>query len=54
VSVPSRSLLYGISAQDPLALLAAVALLAAMALAAAWWPSHRAAMIDPMLALRQQ
>jgi putative ABC transport system permease protein len=46
--------LYGISARDPLALLASVFLLLTVALAACWLPARRAARTDPMTALRAE
>ena len=49
-----QSLLLGVSAADPLAWLLAVGLLAVSAFAAAWFPSRRAASVDPMEALRHE
>ena len=48
------SLLYGVSAVDPLALAAASAMLLAVGLVAAFVPAHRAGRVDPALALREQ
>lgn len=47
-----RSLLFGVSAFDPLSYLIAVALLGLAALVACWWPARRAARVDPIVALR--
>jgi len=49
-----RSLLFGVSGTDPLALAGASLLLVAVALVAAWRPAHRAARIDPVIALRAE
>jgi ABC-type antimicrobial peptide transport system permease subunit len=48
----ARSLLYGIGAQDPVAVGAAVCVLALVALAAGYVPARRAARTDPARALR--
>lgn len=49
-----KSMLYGISAYDPLSLAGAVALLAAVGVAASWIPAARAAGVQPMEALRHE
>ncbi|MBY0506318.1 MAG: ABC transporter permease [Bryobacteraceae bacterium] len=46
--------LYGVSARDPLVLLAVVATVCGVALVASYWPARRAADLDPMRALRQE
>jgi len=46
------SLLFGVEAQDPATLLAAVLALGAVALLATYLPARRAAAVDPMIALR--
>jgi ABC-type antimicrobial peptide transport system permease subunit len=48
------SLLYGVSAVDPLALAAAGAVLLGMGLLAAFVPARRAGRLDPAVALREQ
>ena len=48
----ARSLLYELAGHDPTSIAIAVVLLACVALAAGFVPARRAAMIDPMHALR--
>lgn len=48
------SLLYGVSAVDPLAYGGAMALVLAVALVANWLPARLAARVDPMVALRTE
>lgn len=49
-----RSFLFGVSAYDPITLIAVSMLLAAIAVLACYIPARRAMKIDPMVALRDQ
>jgi ABC-type antimicrobial peptide transport system permease subunit len=49
-----KALLFGLTPTDPTAFLAAAFILVAVALLAAWIPSWRASVTDPMIALRRE
>jgi predicted permease len=49
-----KSMLYGVTPNDPATLAAGVALLLAVALVATWIPARRAAAVQPMQALRHE
>jgi ABC-type antimicrobial peptide transport system permease subunit len=48
------NLLYGVGANDPVTVAAAVVVLAAMSLVACYLPAHRAIRTDPVAAIREQ
>jgi putative ABC transport system permease protein len=54
VSTMLAHVLFGVGANDPTALGSAAVFLIGVALAASWLPARRAAMADPMRALRHQ
>jgi ABC-type antimicrobial peptide transport system permease subunit len=49
-----RSLLFGLSAYDPVTVITAVAVLFALSLVSGLAPALRAAKVDPMVALRYE
>jgi len=49
-----ESLLYGVSARDPLTFAALAALLGCVALVATWLPARRAARVDPVTAIKSE
>jgi putative ABC transport system permease protein len=54
IALIARTLLFGVSAFDPLACGVVVTFLGAIGIFACWLPARRAAKVDPMIALRAE
>ncbi len=50
----ASTLLFGLKADDPSTLIAAVSVMAVISLAASYIPAHRASQVDPMATLREE
>lgn len=49
-----RGLLFGVAPHDPITLIAVAVMMAVIGAGACWIPAHRAARIDPVIAMRSQ
>ena len=49
-----KTFLFGVGSSDPRTMLAAAGILAGVALVACYVPAHRAAAVDPLIALRAE
>jgi ABC-type antimicrobial peptide transport system permease subunit len=47
-------LLYGVPTFDPVSFASVAAVLIGVGIFACWWPAHRAAKVDPVVALRSE
>jgi ABC-type antimicrobial peptide transport system permease subunit len=54
VSRAMASMLYGVSASDPMTYAGVAAVLGAIAVVASWLPARRATRVDPIVALRAE